>query len=95
MKAQISPTQTTRPAQQCWIWLGRLSRLSGSRAAVVRRSEQTRILSASDHELGGSLSAIRSERSEPSILGLADSLRLVVDRQRHLLELVSVLLAVM
>ena len=36
----------------------------GSRAAVLRRSEQTRFLSASDDEVGGLQSAIRAERSE-------------------------------
>ena len=70
---------------------------SSQRIARPRGEEERAdtFLSASDDELGGSLSAIRSERSEQSLLGLADSLRLIVDRQRHLLELVSVLLAVM
>jgi hypothetical protein len=36
----------------------------GSRAAVLRRSEQTRFSSASDDEVGGLQSAIRAERSE-------------------------------
>jgi hypothetical protein len=36
----------------------------GSRAAVLRRSEQTRLSSANDDEVGGIQSAIRAERSE-------------------------------
>jgi hypothetical protein len=36
----------------------------GSRATVLRRSEQTRFSSASDDEVGGLPSAIRAERSE-------------------------------
>src|SRR5918995_3744009 len=38
----------------------------GSRAAVLRRSEGTCFSSPSDDEVGGLLSAIRSERSEQS-----------------------------
>jgi hypothetical protein len=37
----------------------------GTRAAVLRRSDQTRFQPASDDEVGGFQSAIRSERSEP------------------------------
>jgi hypothetical protein len=37
---------------------------SGSRAAVLRRSEETRSSSPSADEVGGPQSAIRSERSE-------------------------------
>jgi hypothetical protein len=38
----------------------------GSRAAVPRRSEGTRLSSPSDDEVGGFQSAIRRERSEQS-----------------------------
>jgi hypothetical protein len=41
-------------------------RFLGSRAAVLRRSEQTRFSSASDDEVGGLQSAIRAERAAAS-----------------------------
>jgi hypothetical protein len=40
--------------------------VSGSRAAVLRRSEQVRLSPGSDDEVGGLQNAIRSERSERS-----------------------------
>jgi hypothetical protein len=40
---------------------------TGSRAAVLRRSEGTRFSSASDDEVGGMQSAIRSEHSNRAV----------------------------